>query len=413
MLPSVKNVKLTYYTLTLFQTLAASLIWGINTLFLLDAGLSNAQAFTANAFFTIGQVLFEIPTGVIADIRGRRLSYILGAATLLITTLAYFWLWQIHGPFWAWALVSVLLGLGFTFFSGATEAWLVDALNFNKFTGSLESVFAKGQVINGGAMLIGSVGGGLIAQATNLGVPYIVRAAILGITLIIALIMMRDWGFTPQVGKSSLTQAKAILSASLQVGIRNRPVRWIMLGAPFTAGVGFYVFYAMQPHLLQLYGNPKAYGIAGLAAAIVAWAQIAGGLTVNYLIRFFRKRTTILISATALSTLSIFVLGFVTNFPTALVLIVVWALLFSMVVPVRQAYLNGLIESGQRATVLSFDSLIGSTGGVVAQPILGRTADVFGYAQSYLVSAMIQSGAIPFLIAARKQKARSDEIAKS
>ena len=413
MLPSVKNVKLTYYTLTLFQTLAASLIWGINTLFLLDAGLSNAQAFTANAFFTIGQVLFEIPTGVIADIRGRRLSYILGAATLLITTLAYFWLWQIHGPFWAWALVSVLLGLGFTFFSGATEAWLVDALNFNKFTGSLESVFAKGQVINGGAMLIGSVGGGLIAQATNLGVPYIVRAAILGITLIIALIMMRDWGFTPQVGKSSLTQAKAILSASLQVGIRNRPVRWIMLGAPFTAGVGFYVFYAMQPHLLQLYGNPKAYGIAGLAAAIVACAQIAGGLTVNYLIRFFRKRTTILISATALSTLSIFVLGFVTNFPTALVLIVVWALLFSMVVPVRQAYLNGLIESGQRATVISFDSLIGSTGGVVAQPILGRTADVFGYAQSYLVSAIIQSGAIPFLIAARKQKARSDEIAKS
>lgn len=53
-----------YLVLLLLHTLAASFIWGINTLFLLDAGLSNAQAFAANAFFTAGLVLFEVPTGV-------------------------------------------------------------------------------------------------------------------------------------------------------------------------------------------------------------------------------------------------------------------------------------------------------------------------------------------------------------
>jgi hypothetical protein len=63
------------------NTLAASLIWGINTIFLLDAGLSNLEAFAANAFFTAGMVIFEVPTGSSPTI-GRRTSYLLGTLTL-------------------------------------------------------------------------------------------------------------------------------------------------------------------------------------------------------------------------------------------------------------------------------------------------------------------------------------------
>ena len=68
--PEAKRVQRVYLTLLLGNTLAASLIWGINTLFLLDAGLSNFEAFAANAFFTAGMVVFEIPTGVVADTVG-------------------------------------------------------------------------------------------------------------------------------------------------------------------------------------------------------------------------------------------------------------------------------------------------------------------------------------------------------
>src|SRR5919206_3811745 len=99
----------TYVTLTLLSTLASSFIWGINTLFLLDAGLSVTEAFAANAFFTLGQVLFEVPTGVVADTRGRRLSFLLGAATLLFSTLLYLLMWQLRAPFAGWALASMLL----------------------------------------------------------------------------------------------------------------------------------------------------------------------------------------------------------------------------------------------------------------------------------------------------------------
>ena len=77
--------------------------------------------------------------------------------------------------------------------------------------------------------------------------------------------------------------------------------------------------------------------------------------------------------------------GLTNDFRFALALLVVWAMIFALEAPMRQAYINGLIPSEQRATVLSFDNLMGSVGGVVAQPALGRVADVNGYGASYVV----------------------------
>lgn len=93
-----RKVQRIYLTLLLFNTLAASLIWGINTLFLLDAGLNNTETFAANAFFTFGFMIFEIPTGVVADLRGRRVSYLLGVITLALSTLRYLFMWYRTAP---------------------------------------------------------------------------------------------------------------------------------------------------------------------------------------------------------------------------------------------------------------------------------------------------------------------------
>src|SRR3954469_24319064 len=166
--PTPGRVQHTYLVLMLGNTLAASFIWGINTIFLLDAGLSNLEAFGANAFFTAGMVLFEVPTGIVADGVGRRASYLLGTVTLALATLAYVWLWNERAPFWAWGLGSLALGLGFTFFSGAVEAWLVDALTATGFDGSLEAVFGRGQIVGGVGMLTGSGGGGFLPPGRGL-----------------------------------------------------------------------------------------------------------------------------------------------------------------------------------------------------------------------------------------------------
>jgi MFS family permease len=410
---SSRRIQRVYLLLLLLHTLAASFIWGLNTLFLLDAGLSNAKAFAANAFFTAGMVVFEVPTGVIADTRGRRMSYLLGTLTLAVTTLVYLLMWRLSAPFWAWALASALLGLGFTFFSGAVEAWLVDALTFTGYFragGKLESVLAKGEIAEGIAMLCGSVAGGVIAQATNLGVPYLLRAAVLALTFVCAFILMQDLGFTPSRSKDPVAEVKSVLRDSIQYGLSNPPVRWIMLAAPFTGGVTIYAFYAMQPYLLELYGDDQAYAVAGLAAAIVAGAQIAGGLLVPHVGRLFSRRTSVLLAGTSLSAVILAIVGLLPHFWIAIALLVLWGLMFAALTPVRQAYLNGLIPSGQRATVLSFDSLLGSSGAVVIQPVLGRAADVWSYPVSYIGSAAIQALSIPFVWRARRERAASDAM---
>ena len=83
-------------------------------------------------------------------------------------------------------------------------------------------------------------------------------------------------------------------------------------------------------------------------------------------------------------------------------ILTLWCVIAAIETPMRRAFLNPLIPSEQRATVLSFDSLMGSSGGVVIQPVLGRVADVYSYATSFVVAALIQLISVPFLVASRR-----------
>jgi MFS family permease len=218
----------------------------------------------------------------------------------------------------------------------------------------------------------------------------------------VAFALMRDIGFTPARRGRPLAEMRLLAGASVQYGLRVPSVRYLMLAAPFSGGVGIYVFYALQPYLLELYGDPEAYGVAGLVAAIVAGAQIVGGFVAPWLRARFGRRTSALLAAQALAVATLLLIGLIEVFWVVITLIVVWGLLFAASVPIRQAYLNERIPSQQRATILSFDSLMSSGGGVIAQPVLGRTADVWGYPASYLLSGAISAIALPFLARARR-----------
>jgi MFS family permease len=232
----------------------------------------------------------------------------------------------------------------------------------------------------------------------------------LGIVLVFAATKMKDLGFEPDHDLGPIAEVRKIWSASIDAGFRNPPVRWLMLASPFTWGVAVYAFYAMQPYLLELYGDPTAYGIAGLAAAIVAGTQIVGGLLVPRIRKLFTRRTDVIILAGVTSVVVLLLLGATNNFWVAISLLVLWALAFAASMPVRQAYINGCIPSKQRATVLSFDALMGSSGGVVSQPLLGRSADVWSYSTSYLITGVISAAAIPFFLLARRERAAPDII---
>jgi hypothetical protein len=309
-------------------------------------------------------------------------------------------LWQLRAPLVYRAIVS-LLGLGYLF-SGATEAWLVDAPTRPDYGCSV--VFSRGQARTSPCW---SVRSRWLAQLTNLA-PLRVRAAILIVVFILALIMMHDIGFTPQRGGRPLAEMRTILRSSIDNGLRVPPVRALMIAGFFTGGVEIYVFYALQPYLLQLWGNPHAYGIAGLVAALVAGAGIIGGLLAPVFRRLFHRRTSALLMMESVAVGMLALIGLIHNFGAVNRFILVWGLVYAAADPIRQAYLNGLIPSQQRATILSFDSLMSSAGGIVAQPALGRSADVWSYPISYVISAGWAALSLPFLVRARQMKMPAD-----
>jgi MFS family permease len=141
---------------------------------------------------------------------------------------------------------------------------------------------------------------------------------------------------------------------------------------------------------------------------VIAGSQIAGGFLAPLVRKLFKKRTTVLILSTAIGVGLLLTLGLTTSFWVALAILIVWGIASSIDDPIRRAYMNGLIPSNQRATVLSFESLMGNVGGIGIQPALGRVADLSGYAFSLVVGGVISAVAVPFIALSRKQKAPAD-----
>ncbi len=212
--------------MTLVFTLAASIIWAINTIFLIRlGGLSLFQVMLVNAIFTVSQMVFEVPTGVIADTIGRKASILLCTVTLLVSTLLYVLTPRFGWGFAGFAAASVLIGLGYTFQSGATEAWLVDALDSCGYALHKERVFARGQIAMGVGMLTGSLLGGLLGQV-DLTLPYLVRAGLLAVCFFVVLLMVRDEGFEPRPLKASTFAAESRRSLRRRSEATGGEVRW-------------------------------------------------------------------------------------------------------------------------------------------------------------------------------------------
>ena len=91
--------------------------------------------FAVNATFSAGQIVFEVPTGVIADTIGRRASFLIGIGSLMIATLGYVGSSVFHWGLAGFILFSILLGFGFTCQTGAVDAWMVDALDAKGYSG--------------------------------------------------------------------------------------------------------------------------------------------------------------------------------------------------------------------------------------------------------------------------------------
>jgi MFS family permease len=402
-----------YLVISGLFTLSASLIWGINTLFLLDAGLSIFQVFVANAVFTAAMALFEIPTGVVADTRGRRASFLLSEAIIAVGTLAYVGVAAISGGLLLFCAAGVVLGLGYTFYSGAVEAWLVDALKATGYERELDGVFARASMVSHVAMILGTVGGGLLGTI-DLSIPYLVRVALILISLAIGFRIMHDIGFEPRTMHlhGIVGEMRKVGRAGLTFGWQKPAVRLLLMESFVTWGFFAWAWYAWQPYFLELYGS-DAIWVSGLIAALFSLAGIAGNALVGRLATPGRRRTTILLVAGAVTTSAMVATGVVRSFWVTVPIFLLGAVAGGVLQPVRQTYLHRSIPSSERATLVSFDSLVGSLGSVGGQTGLGYLSQERSVPAGFVVGGLVTILTLPIYGRLRTLDEPADRITES
>lgn len=407
---SAQRIIRTYLGIGASTTLAQSLIWGVNTLFLLSVGLDIFQVMLVNAAYTVTQVIFEVPTGVVADTVGRRASYLLAVGIILLSTLLYVGFGLAGYGVLPFAAASALLGFGYTFYTGAVDAWMVDALHSVGYEGKLEPIFARYGITFGVFMLIGTTMGGFLGQL-DLWVPYVVRALVLIPAFLIGVFLMRDLGFKgrPLTLGSFGHETRSIATAGVTFGWNDRVVRFIML-ATLVQGVFFmYGFYSWQKYFLDLLGRDLVW-VTGVIAALVGLTQILGNALVGRIVARVSDRGLILMVCTGISTVAIVGAALVQQFWVAVPLYLISAVSFGVSMPVKQGWLNSRIPSEQRATIISLDALFGDAGSTVGQVGLGWLSQTVSIPFAWLIGGLTQVVGVPLLGAARRAE-RAEPVA--
>jgi MFS family permease len=409
LVPPGKVVR-SYLVISGVFTLSASVIWGVNTLFLLEAGLSIFEVFLVNSAFTVGTILFEIPTGIVADTAGRRLSFLLSTVILMVGTIAYVVISLTGGGLWQFAIASLVLGVGYCFYSGAVEAWLVDAVRATRYEGPLDPIFARGAMVSGAAMLIGSVVGGLLGTI-DLAWPYVLRAVLLAVAFVAGFNVMHDIGFTPRATtlEALPDEVREVLHASVTFGWNRRSLRLLTLVFVFQSAFLSWGFYAWQPYFLELVGGDAVW-VAGVVSALIALATIAGNGLVEPLGRVVAKRSTLLFASTIALAAGAIGVGLANSFWPSLLSLLCAIAAMGVATPVQQAYVHEVVPPAERATVVSFISMVGSGGGIAGPIGLGYLSEARSVPAAYVVGGLTTLLGLPPIVRLRGLHEPADEI---
>lgn len=335
--------------------------------------------------------LFEVPTGVMADTYGRRRSVITG----FILMGSGFALEGAIPTFAAVLAAQAVWGVGYTFISGALEAWVAD----EEPERNLGRVYLRGEQMEYLGSLVGipiSVLLGLVA----LNLPLVVGGA-MTIALAFALLFtMSEHNFrpSPREGRSSLQHAGATARDGVRL-VRGRPVLLMLIAAALFTGMSQEGFDRLNAkHFLDGVGLPS---IGNLDPVVWFGIMGAGGLILSYLAADVVARNLDVrspaVAARLLFVLNVFtiagMLAFALAGSFALALGAFWfaTLMRTVAGPVYLTWINEGLSPGVRATVISMSSQAGALGEASAGPVIGVIGNVFGVRPALTITALILS----------------------
>jgi DHA3 family tetracycline resistance protein-like MFS transporter len=367
------------------------------------AELDPLQLVLVGTVLELSVFLFEIPTGLVADVYSRRLSVILGlfligAGFVLEGSL----------PIFATILVAqVLWGVGFTFTSGAQDAWLADEVGEER----LPELYLRGTQVSQAAAFAGVLLSAVLARV-RVNLPLLVAGGGFVVLALLLVAVMPERGFEP-APEGERHRWRALVGTFRQgMGTaRRRPLLVTLMGAALFAGLASEgIDRLWEAHLLASFTLPPLEGfrpvvwfavLNGVAMALTLAAteavrRRAVGLGHRWLVLFFVAQQGLVVAGLAVFALT-------QEFSVAASAYVGIYVLRHTGEPIFMAWVNRGLEPRSRATVLSTVNQLDALGQVVGGPVLGAVAKRFGLRHAMLAAAGVLSPVLAFYARAWRQ----------
>jgi DHA3 family tetracycline resistance protein-like MFS transporter len=370
------------------------MVFTVNEIYRIEvAGFNAMQLVIVGTALEVTCFIFEVPTGILADLKSRKLSVIIGVTLIGLG----FLIEGLVPNFIVILLCQILWGIGETFTSGADEAWIADEMGGK----GLEPLFLKGAQIGQVGSLIA------IVISTLIGTKMINLPMIMGGLLFIVLggfllLFMPETAFhpVPLEDRNSFKQMGQTFASGFQ-SIKKKHFLMIMVGIAFVYGLysegldRLWVAHILQDVSLPQI-NVKSIIWVGMINGI---AMITSIIAVEYIKRKLERtgklqKIWLLIAINFIMVVSIIAFGLSNNFTMAFSSYLTFYILRTTNGPIYRAWLNENIESKVRATVLSTYGQIDSLGQILSGPIIGYVALKINMSVSIIASGLILSPVI-------------------
>lgn len=268
-----------YYLLSAVSRFGASFIFATYVTFLLSRGLNLLDVNLVNMAYFVTVLLTEIPTGAIADVYGRKVSYLF--SNLLLA--GGFFIYGMSGSLLGFIAAEVTAAIGKTCESGAYQAWLVDSLKHEDYKKSLNRIFARETAISTIASVCAAIIGSMLADV-NPVLPWYCGGCVMLVSSILTLFLMKEEYFVR--GKYSIGEKLAEMKQTVKTSIgyvsKNKIIRFVLL-------LGILQYFAIQAPNMQW--QPLYMGVTGKHAILGwIWAGIAlstalGGIMSDWILK--------------------------------------------------------------------------------------------------------------------------------
>lgn len=380
---SVDEVRRRYIVLLALRWLPVGLVAPIFVL-VLSRGASLTQLGPLLAVYSVTTAALELPTGGLADSIGRR-PVLLASA---LCNVGLFALLLASTDLRVLAVALFLGGVGRALDSGPLESWFVDESKAADADVDVRIGLSRGGAVDGLALAVGSIVGGLVPQLAGgrLWATVLLALVLEGVHLVAVYVLMNEERPARSRNRADGIAAFANVRTGLGFAVRAGSLRRTIAGGALIGAALVAVEALWQPRFLELLDRDDATIFLGALLAVGFAGGAAGAALGPAFGRRIGRRASPTMTAQLLAGSMLALLGVVTQPVVAALVFVFFYAFLGVTGPLRSALLHEHTASEQRSTTLSVDSLLFQAGGVVAALTLTALADSRGIGMAWIAA---------------------------